>query len=92
LIDAQKKHPPTTRLTILEHELTGGHVHADLDLLLEAGLADGLHEQLHALVVGLDGRGETTLITDIAGILTVLGLDDGLQGGVDLCEIKIMKI
>lgn len=34
------------------------------------------------LVVALDGRGEPSLVTDIASILAVFGLDNGLQGVV----------
>merc|ERR1719409_2462743 len=54
-------------------ELRGCNVHADLDL---AGVA--------SLLVGLDVRGEATLVTNIAGILPVLLLDDSFQVVVDL--------
>jgi len=44
-----------------------------------ASLLDGLDEKLETLVVGLDVRGEATLVTNIAGILPVLLLDDSFQ-------------
>ena len=48
-------------------------------LLGVAGLLDGLSEDLETLDVGVNGRSETTLITDVGGVLTVLGLDDSLE-------------
>mmetsp|Transcript_59688 Transcript_59688/g.140563 ORF Transcript_59688/g.140563 Transcript_59688/m.140563 type:complete len:374 (-) Transcript_59688:7-1128(-) len=65
-------------------ELRGCNVHADLDLAGEASHLDGLDQELEALVVGLDVRGEAALVTHVARVLAVLLLDDLLEGVVHL--------
>lgn len=49
---------------------------ANLDLIFVASLSDGIHEYVHAFVVGLIGRGKAALNADDAGILANLPLDD----------------
>mmetsp|Transcript_23536 Transcript_23536/g.70318 ORF Transcript_23536/g.70318 Transcript_23536/m.70318 type:complete len:206 (+) Transcript_23536:453-1070(+) len=48
------------------------------------GLLDRIHEHVKCLVVVLHARCEATLITNVAGVLSVLLLDDALQIVVDL--------
>mmetsp|Transcript_22761 Transcript_22761/g.35650 ORF Transcript_22761/g.35650 Transcript_22761/m.35650 type:complete len:325 (-) Transcript_22761:275-1249(-) len=65
-------------------ELRGGDVHADLDLAGVSSLLDGLDQEVQALLVLLDIGGETTLVTNVAGIHAVLLLDHTLEGVVHL--------
>ena len=60
-------------------ELRSSDIHAKEDLALVAGLLDGLHNEVETLKVGENVGSETTLITDVGGVLTVLGLDDALR-------------
>jgi len=69
---------------VLGVELGGGDVHADLDLASVAGGGNGLVDEVQALLVRGDIGGEATLITDVAGILAVLLLDEVLEAVVDL--------
>ncbi|GFE53405.1 phosphopyruvate hydratase, putative [Babesia ovis] len=71
------------RTTFLNVELRGSNVHTNLDLAFETGLLDGLNQQVKGLLSRLDVGGKTTFITDIGGILTVLGVDDLLEVVVD---------
>lgn len=64
-------------------EFRGGAVHADLNLAGVTSLLDGSDEQLETFLVVLDVGGETTFVTDVGGILTVLVLDDVLESVVD---------
>mmetsp|Transcript_73492 Transcript_73492/g.195366 ORF Transcript_73492/g.195366 Transcript_73492/m.195366 type:complete len:494 (-) Transcript_73492:77-1558(-) len=65
-------------------ELGGCGVGADDYLAGVAGLLDGLHEQLQALLRVLHGRGEAALIPHGGRVQTVLLLDDALQRMVGL--------
>ena len=65
-------------------ELRSSDIHAKEDLALVAGLLDGLHNEVETLKVGENVGSETTLITDVGGVLTVLGLDDSLEVVVGL--------
>ena len=49
-------------------ELASRYVHADFHLAGVAGLLDGCLEQLEALHVVLDRRGETALVSDVASV------------------------
>jgi len=68
-------------------------VHADLDLAGVPRDLDGLNDHLERLLVGLDVGGEAALVTDVAGVLTVLGLDDlkrlGESGTASDCKAPI---
>ena len=65
-------------------ELGGSDIHADLDLVGVTGVGDSGLQELKTLSVVLNVGSESTLISDVGGILTVLLLDDGLEGVVDL--------
>mmetsp|Transcript_53138 Transcript_53138/g.123861 ORF Transcript_53138/g.123861 Transcript_53138/m.123861 type:complete len:202 (+) Transcript_53138:433-1038(+) len=64
-------------------ELGRSHIHANLALVLVAGLLDGLHDQLNPLLC-VTGRRETALISNQGGIAAELFLDDSLQRVVAL--------
>lgn len=68
----------------IDIELGRRNVHADLDLVGIACLGDRGLEQLEPLGVVLDVGREATLVANVSGVLAVLGLDDGLEGVVDL--------
>lgn len=70
-------------LAVVE-ELGGSNIHTNLDLVSVTGLGNGSLQELKTLGVVLNVGGESTLVTDVGGILTVLGLDDRLEGVVDL--------
>ena len=58
-------------------------VHTDLHLAGVASLFDRFNEEVETFLVVLNVRRETTFVTDVARILAVLLLDDGLQVVVD---------
>ena len=86
-------HPPTTFIPYLEvqivlivlgAELRGGHVHANHHLISVPGFLDGVHQELHALLVALDVRSKAALIAHVGGVLAVLLLDHALKVVVHL--------
>jgi hypothetical protein len=68
-------------------ELGGGNVHGDLDLASVAGLLNGVGDEVKGLLGGLNIGSNTTLVTDVAGGLTVPLLGEGLQLLVDLSTL-----
>ena len=68
-------------------ELGGGNVHGDLDLASVAGLLNGVGDEAESLLGGLNVGSDTTLVTDVAGRLTVPLLGEGLQLLVDLSTL-----
>ena len=72
-------------------EMFSSHLRSSLrpDLLLVAGLLDGLHQHVESLVVVLHRDREAALVTDVAGVLAVLLLRDGLEIVVDLGKKEI---
>mmetsp|Transcript_11399 Transcript_11399/g.18552 ORF Transcript_11399/g.18552 Transcript_11399/m.18552 type:complete len:200 (+) Transcript_11399:356-955(+) len=71
-------------LSIRGQELRGSNVHTNLHFFLIACLLNGLHEKINTLVIRSNIRSKATLISDIASILTVLLLNDILQGSISL--------
>mmetsp|Transcript_51016 Transcript_51016/g.119606 ORF Transcript_51016/g.119606 Transcript_51016/m.119606 type:complete len:386 (+) Transcript_51016:757-1914(+) len=61
------------------------HIRSNFDLPGMARFLDRLHEHIKRLVVVLDAWRKTSFISNVAGILAVLLLDDALQVVVDLC-------
>lgn len=70
-------------LAVLE-ELRGSNVKTDLDLASVTSLLDGLGKEVEGLLSTRDIGGETTLVTDVGRVNTVLLGDDLLQGVVGL--------
>jgi hypothetical protein len=68
-------------------ELAGGNVHGDLDLARVTSLVDGRHDEVESLLGGLNIGGNTALVTDVAGGLSVLLLGEGLELLVDLSTL-----
>jgi len=68
-------------------ELTGGNVHGDGNLAGVTGFGDGLGDQVQSLLGGLNIGGDTTLVTDVTGGLTVLLLGESLELLVDLSTL-----
>jgi hypothetical protein len=65
-------------LAILE-EFGSGTIHTNLDLTSVTSLFNSLDQKFKTFLVLLNVRGETTFITNVGGIETVLGLDDRLK-------------
>lgn len=65
-------------------ELGRSNVETDLDLAGVASLVDGLGEDLERLLGTLDVGSESSLVSDVGGIDSVLLLDDVLEGVVGL--------
>lgn len=70
-------------LAVLE-ELRGSNIKTDLDLASVTSLLDGLGKEVEGLLSTRDIGGETTLVTDVGRVNTVLLGDDLLQGVVGL--------
>ncbi|KAI6759168.1 hypothetical protein HG531_013929 [Fusarium graminearum] len=68
-------------------ELTGGDVHGNLHLAGVASLLNGVGDELESLLSSLDIRGNTTLVTDVAGGLAVSLLGKTLKSLVDLSTL-----
>ena len=62
----------------LDHELRGGNVKTDGDLVEVSSSLGGLHDHLKA-GLNIAGRGEATLVTDESSITTELALDNLLE-------------
>lgn len=60
-------------------ELGRGNVHGDVHPALVTGDLDGLGDELESLLGGLNVRGNSTLVTDVAGRLAVLLLGKSLE-------------
>jgi hypothetical protein len=56
----------------------------DVKSLNDFGVEMERLKRVHTFVVALNGWGESSLVTNIACVLAVLGLDDRLQGVVHL--------
>mmetsp|Transcript_26955 Transcript_26955/g.67764 ORF Transcript_26955/g.67764 Transcript_26955/m.67764 type:complete len:364 (+) Transcript_26955:312-1403(+) len=69
---------------LLEEELGGRNVHAELHLASVASTLDGLGAKGETLHVVEDVGREATLVANVGGVLTILGLDDELEVLVDL--------
>jgi hypothetical protein len=88
----QQKSPTLQMETHLEVEIVlavlvefgRSDVQSDGDLALVTGGLDGFNQKLERVLGTLDGRSETTLVSDSGVGQTVLLLDDTLQGVVDL--------
>ena len=65
-------------------ELGRGDIHGDVHASLVAGSLDGIGDELKSLLSGLNIWSDTTLVTDVAGGLSVTLLGEGLEGLVDL--------
>lgn len=70
-------------LAVLE-EFRRSNVKTNLDLASVTSLLDGLGKEVQGLLSTGDIGGETTLVTDVGGVNTVLLGDDLLQGVVGL--------
>jgi hypothetical protein len=68
-------------------ELARGNIHGNLHLTGVAGLLDGIGDELKSLLGSLDIRGNTTLVTDVAGGLAVSLLGQTLKSLVDLSTL-----
>jgi hypothetical protein len=61
-------------------------------LVSVAALLACLYKQLSTLSVASNVRCKATFVTNIAGILAVLGLDDCLEGVVHLCSVVMHAV
>jgi len=64
-------------------EFGSGTIHTNLDLTSVTSLFNSLDQKFKTFLVLLNVRGETTFITNVGSIETVLGLDDRLEVVVD---------
>lgn len=65
-------------------ELGRGNIHGDLDLAGVTSLLDGIGDEVKGLLGGLDIGSDTTLVSDIAGGLSIPLLGQGLENLVHL--------
>jgi hypothetical protein len=69
-------------LVILE-EFRGSDIHTNLDLTSVTSLLNGFNKEIKTFLILLDVGSETTFITNVGSIETILGLDDTLEVVVD---------
>lgn len=70
-------------LRIFLVELAGGHVHGDVHLSGVSSFLDGIGDELKCLIGSCNVRGDTALVANIAGGVTILLLGERLELLVD---------